>query len=46
MVGGHSYQLYDSRASEGFNSPGIVQPGSYVRIADVDGKIARLELAK
>jgi hypothetical protein len=46
VVAGHSYQLYDARESEAFNSPGIVQPGSYVRIADVDGKIARLELAK
>ena len=45
-VAGHTYQLYDARESEGFNSPGVVPAGAYVRIADVGGVIARLELAK
>jgi hypothetical protein len=45
-VGGHTYQLHDARESEGFNSPGVVPGGSYVRIADVGGVIARLELAR
>ena len=45
-VGGHTYHLHDVRESEGFHSPGLVQFGSYVRIADVGGVIARLELAK
>jgi hypothetical protein len=45
-VGGHTYQLHDARESAGFNSPGVVPSGSYVRIADVRGVIARLELAK
>jgi hypothetical protein len=45
-VAGHTYQLHDARESEGFNSPGVVPPGSYVRIADVGGVIARLEIAR
>jgi hypothetical protein len=45
-VAGHTYELHDARASEGFNSPGLVPSGSYVRIADIGGVIARLELAK
>lgn len=45
-VGGRTYQLFDARESEGFNSSGVVPSGSYVRIADVGGIIARLELAK
>lgn len=45
-VAGHTYQLHDARESEGFNSPGVVPAGSYVRIADVGGVIARLEIAK
>jgi hypothetical protein len=45
-VAGHTYQLYDARESEGFNSPGVVPAGAYVRIADVSGVIARLEIAK
>ena len=38
-----TYEFYDARARSGLSSPGLVRSGMYVRIADVDGAIARLE---
>lgn len=43
-VAGRRYKFYDSRVRSGLSSPGVVQPGMVVRIADVDGAIARLEV--
>jgi len=45
-VRGHRYTYSWSVVSAGFNSPGIVQPGRTVRIADVGGQIARLEISR
>ena len=42
-VGDRTYEFHDARARSGLSSPGLVQPGMYVRIADVDGVIVRLE---
>jgi len=43
-VAGHAYALHDARGRSGFASPGYVRPGMEVRIADVGGAIARLEV--
>lgn len=43
-VSGHRYELYDSRIRSGLSSPGYVRPGMEVRVADVRGAIARLEV--
>jgi hypothetical protein len=43
-VAGHTYRFYDARSHGGFDSPGFIQPGMEVRIADVGGAIARLEV--
>ena len=43
-VAGHAYAFYDAQFRRGFDSPGYVRPGMEVRIADVGGAIARLEV--
>jgi hypothetical protein len=45
-VRGHHYIVNSSIVSSAFNTPGKIQPGDSVRIADVNGAIARLELLK
>jgi hypothetical protein len=42
-VAGHRYEFYDAQGKSGFDELGAVHPGMYVRIADVNGTIARLE---
>ena len=44
-VGGRRYTMYRAFTS-GFNAPGRVNAGEHVRIADVAGRIARLEIAR
>jgi hypothetical protein len=50
VVDGHRYSYSDYDASPGFNSTsshgGPIREGLRVRIADVDGVIARLEIAR
>lgn len=45
-VNGRRYELDYARLQLGLSSPGAVKPGQYVRIADVDGAIARLEVQR
>lgn len=45
-VSGHRYTLQPSRSQPGFNEPGVVHPGQRLRIADVHGRIARIEAAR
>lgn len=49
VVDGHRYQYSDYEVSSSFNNTqshgGPIKEGLQVRIADVDGKIARLEIA-
>jgi hypothetical protein len=45
-VGSHSYLLSAYISGEGFRQPGVVRSGDSVRIADVGGVIARLEIAR
>ena len=45
-VNGHRYVFYDARSHAGFDVLGVVHAGMRVRIADVAGKIARLEIAR
>jgi hypothetical protein len=49
-VDGHRYRYSDFVVTAGFNNTqshgGPIRDGLYVRIADVDGKIARLEIAR
>jgi hypothetical protein len=45
-VAGRHYELSYSALRSGLSTPGVVRPGMYVRIADVDGAIARLEVAR
>ena len=44
-VAGHRYTFY-SAITSGFDQSGRVRPGDRVRIADVSGRIARLEIAR
>ena len=44
-VGGHRYTFY-SAITSGFDQSGQVHPGGRVRIADVRGRIARLEMTR
>ena len=44
-VAGHHYSLY-SQITSGFAEAGRVRAGQQVRIADVKGRIARLEIAR
>ena len=45
-VGARHYEFSDANARSGLSSPGLVHQGMYVRIADVDGTIARLEVLR
>lgn len=45
-VGEHSYQLQDAQFGRGMHSTGLVREGMHVRISDVDGAIARLEVER
>ena len=45
-VGDRTYEFYDARVRSGLSSPGLVRSGMYVRIADVDGAIALLEVLR
>jgi hypothetical protein len=45
-VAGRQYEFSYSALRSGLSTPGVVRPGMYVRIADVDGAIARLEVAR
>ena len=45
-VRGHRYSYSWSVIQAGFNSPGLIRPGLEVRIADVNGEIARLEVSR
>jgi hypothetical protein len=45
-VGIHVYEIDPNSSGTGFDHVGIVKPGSTVRIADVKGQIARLEVAQ
>jgi hypothetical protein len=44
-VAGHRYEFRPYSARPGFDALGVIHPGQRVRIADVDGWIARLEVA-
>lgn len=44
-VNGHHYEISPHTITMGFNRPGVVREGMQVRIAEVEGKIARLEVA-
>lgn len=46
MVAGHYHIMITSTVTAGFNTPGIVHSGDSVRIVDVNGTIARLEILK
>lgn len=46
MVSGHRYEFHFGRAHPGFDEIGVIRPGMYVRIADVGGRIARLEVVE
>lgn len=43
QVNGHYYRVSTYEVTSGLGQPGKVHPGEYVRIADVDGTIARIE---
>jgi hypothetical protein len=45
-VAGHQYKIEPAVVTSGFRAPGVVRPGQRVRIVDVDGTIARLEIAQ
>ena len=45
-VGSHSYEVNPSEISSGFTKDKVMSSGTIVRIADVEGKIARLEIRK
>jgi hypothetical protein len=49
-VAGHSYEYSDFEVTQGFNNTqshgGPMRDGLRVRIADVGGRIARLEIAR
>lgn len=45
-VAGHTYELSSFRLPRTALYPGIVKPGMIVRIAEVDGQIARFEIAR
>jgi hypothetical protein len=45
-VGSRRYELQPAVLSNGFDQAGVVRPGQRVRIADVDGHIVRLEVAR
>ena len=45
-VGAHTYRLQDAQFGRGLHSTGLVREGMRVRIADVNGAIARLEVAR
>lgn len=45
-VAGRHYELSHFALRSGLSTPGLVRPGMYVRIADVNGAIARLEVAR
>ena len=45
-VDGRRYEFYDAKLHAGFHRLGLVRGGMYVRIADVDGTIARLEVSR
>lgn len=45
-VGGRRYEIEPAVVTSGFRQPGVVRAGQRVRIADVDGTIARLEVAR
>jgi hypothetical protein len=45
-VRGHRYVVSPSTVTSAFNTPGIVHSGDSVRIADIDGVIARLEVVR
>lgn len=45
-VSGHRYVVSRYTMTSAFSTPGIVKAGERVRIADVDGMIARLEIAR
>jgi hypothetical protein len=45
-VAGHHYEISSAVITSGFGQPGVVAAGQRVRIADVNGSIARLEIAR
>ena len=45
-VRGHRYEISSGRVTSAFNTPGIVRSGDSVRIADIGGVIARLEVIR
>ena len=45
-VRGHRYEVNRSRVTSAFNTPGMVRSGDSVRIADIGGAIARLEVVR
>jgi hypothetical protein len=45
-VAGHRYEFRPYSGRPGFDALGVVHPGQRVRIADVNGWIARLEVAE
>jgi hypothetical protein len=45
-VRGHRYVISPATVTSAFNTPGIVRSGDSVRIADIDGSIARLEVMR
>ncbi len=45
-VDGHYYEISPAEVTSAFNTPGIVHAGDRVRIADIDGAIARLEIMR
>ena len=46
VVRGHAYAFAPHSAHAGFDQARRITEGAYVRIADVDGAIARLEVAR
>jgi hypothetical protein len=45
-VRGHRYQISPATVTSAFNAPGIIRSGDSVRIAEVGGAIARLEVMR
>ena len=45
-VRGHRYEVSPATVTSAFNTPGIVGPGDSVRIADIGGAIARVEVMR
>ena len=43
-VAGRQYEIHHSRVKSGFDAVGIIQSGMYVRLADVNGELARVEV--